>query len=163
MELRYLEPENLKVWFPTEAVRPACEIENELCTPQAQFRWCFPLTNRTGYLSICDGAGKEVGILRTLDGLDAASRAIVERELETVYFTPQISKIRALKQEASMWKWDVDTQRGPISFYLRGVRDSVHEVAPGRWQVYSVDGQRYEIRNFDELDAKTQHLFESLF
>ena len=101
--------------------------------------------------------------MENLEGMDSQSRQILGRELDSFYFTPALLRIRSLKLEASMWKWDVETQRGNVTFYLRGVRDSVHEVAPGRWQVYSVDGQRYEIKNIDELDTRSQNLFESLF
>jgi hypothetical protein len=115
------------------------------------------------YVSVFDSGGSEVGILRDLAALDDESRRNVEAELDSFYFTPSISRIKSLKAEASMWKWEVETQRGQVVFYLRGVRDSVHEVAPNRWQVFSVDGQRYEIRNVDELDQRSQNLFEGLF
>ena len=129
----------------------------------ARLRRLFPLTDPDSFIGIFDSEGKEVCVLENLEGMDAPSRQILERELDSFYFTPALLRIRSLKLEASMWKWDVETQRGDVTFYLRGVRDSVHEVAPGRWQVYSVDGQRYEIKNIDELDTRSQNLFESLF
>ncbi len=130
---------------------------------EVQLRRCFPLSAQMDFISIQNSDGKEVGILKSLSGMDKNSLDVLEKELDRRYFTPIVSKIYALAQEASMWHWDVETQRGRCKFYLRGVRDSIHEVAPKRWQILSMDGQRYEIRKFDELDAKSQQLFESLF
>jgi hypothetical protein len=143
--------------------RPHVEIDDQLCVLHARIRRCFPLTIADEYVSVCDGEGTEVGIIRQLQKLDERSRVIAANELDSFYFTPSIQSIKSLKQEASMWKWTVTTQRGDATFYLRGVRDSVHEVAPNRWQIYSVDGQRYEIRELNELDNRSQSLFESLF
>ncbi|MGI8923104.1 MAG: DUF1854 domain-containing protein [Fimbriimonadales bacterium] len=163
MELRYFPEDAVRVRKLAGSLYPRCEIESDRCVLQAKFRRCFPLTDPTVFVSICEESGREVGIIKDPEALDDESRLLVAKELDNFYFTPIVRSITALKQEASMWKWEVETQRGPVSFYLRGVRDSVHEVAPGRWQIYSVDGQRYEIQNYDSLDAKTQHLFESLF
>ena len=95
--------------------------------------------------------------------MEQNSRLLLEGELDKRYFTPVIEKIYGLRQDASMWIWDVATQRGRVNFYIRGVRDSVHEVAPRRWQILSMDGQRYEIRDFELLDTRSKSLFESLF
>jgi len=159
----YLDERRVRVIATAPGSRPHIQIEDDRCLIHAQLRRCFPLTMSSAYISVFDFSGTEVGILRSLDAMDAESRRNVEDELDAFYFTPSISKIRTLKAEASMWKWEVETQRGTAVFYLRGVRDSVHEVASNRWQVFSVDGQRYEIRNVDELDQRSQNLFESLF
>lgn len=161
--MTYLEPNSVRLWYPDAVSRPRCEIVGRFCLLQVRLCRCFPLTAQSSYISVQDSSGKEVGILRSAEGMDDASIDVLQKELDRRYFTPVISTIYSLQQEASMWKWDVQTQRGRCHFYLRGVRDSVHEVAPRRWQVLSMDGQRYEIRNFDELDAKSQQLFESLF
>ncbi|MEM4407763.1 MAG: DUF1854 domain-containing protein, partial [Candidatus Caldarchaeum sp.] len=84
------------------------------------------------YISIQDGTGTEIAIIESLESLDPQSRQIILEELDRKYFTPFIVRILSLKQEASMWKWEVQTQRGTTIFYIRGVRDSIHEVAPGR-------------------------------
>jgi hypothetical protein len=162
-EVRYLEAARVRLTRVVDCGPPRCEIEGDRCVLQARLRRAFPLSNPSDYVGIFDASGKEVGILREPDALDEASRTVLSQELDRTYFTPNILRIVSLKQEASMWRWEVETQRGNATFYLRGVRDSVHEVAPGRWQVYSVDGQRYEIRNYEKLDARTQNLFESLF
>jgi hypothetical protein len=162
-ESHYLNPADVIVHPVAGGGRPNVEVAGRFCLLGAKLRRCFPLTHADGYIGVLDAGGHEVGILADLGEVDEGSRKVIAEQLDAFYFTPSVTRIQALKQEASMWKWDVDTQRGPATFYLRGVRDSVHEVAPSRWQVYSVDGQRYEITNLDELDQRSQNLFESLF
>jgi hypothetical protein len=159
----FLRAEDVTVYPSSSAAQPHVEIADRLCLLSARLRCCFPLTDPRSHIVVLDSESREYGIISDLADLDVSSRAAVEHALDAFYFTPSIGRIRSLRQEASMWKWSVETQRGDAEFYLRGVRDSVHEVAPGRWQIYSVDGQRYEIRNLDELDSRSQNLFESLF
>lgn len=162
-EVGYLDPSNVTVHGVAAGARPHVEIAGCLCLLNARLRRCFPLTAPDRHISVFDAAGGEFGVISDLALLDGESHNAVVQELDAFYFTPAIARIRSLRLEASMWKWEVDTQRGVALFYLRGVRDSVHEVAPARWQIYSVDGQRYEIRNIHELDQRSQNLFESLF
>jgi hypothetical protein len=86
----------------------------------------------------------------------------VNGELDRRYFTPRILRIDFLKQDAGMWKFNVETQRGLAEFYVRNWRDSAHETGGGRWQISSVDGQRYEIQSVEALDARSQALLEQL-
>lgn len=122
----------------------------------------FPLSALWENISIRDGENKEYGILESVDGLDKESRSLVETELDRRYFTPQITKIHALKNDASMWWFDVDTTRGRSDFYVRNWRDNAYELTPNRWQITSVDGGRYEILNLDDLDERSQVLIEQL-
>lgn len=139
------------------------EIEGDRCILDAIIRRAFPLTKPTEFLSIQDAGGGEVGVLRSLDGLDNESRKLIEQELDRRYFTPEILQLRALKQEGGMWTFDVVTSRGATEFYVRNWRDSSHEVSPGRFVIQSVDGQRFEVPNFDALDTRSQTLIEQLF
>lgn len=122
----------------------------------------FPLSSPSEFISIRDKDHVELGVIENLAGLDPASRKIAEDELTRRYFTPAITKIKALKSDASMWWFDVDTTRGPSDFYVRNWRDNAHELTPGRWQITSVDGGRYEILNLDDLDDRSQILIEQL-
>lgn len=161
--VRYLEATKVEIFSIPNSVHLRVELAGDRCILAASVYRCFPLTSPDEFLSVQDSSGAEVGILRSLTGLSSQSRAILDSYMDRRYFTPQILKIHGLEQDASMWLWQVSTQRGAATFYIRGVRDSVHEVAPKRWQIHSIDGQRFEIRDFEELDAKSQDLFEGLF
>lgn len=164
MRLRYLEESTVSIRLALpDAVRATCEIRGEGRFENVEVLRCFPLTIPDGYVTLIGEDGSEIGIVRDPTLLDEGSQAAMESLLSRRYFTPEIERIERLSQEASLWRWRVMTNRGEVTFYLRSVRDSIHEVAPGRWQIFSVDGQRYEIRDLSALDARSRALFEGLF
>lgn len=158
-----IPPSSVSILLQGGAVYPRVTIEGDRSILHARLYRCFPLTNPGRFISVCDSEGAEYGIIEDASALDESSRCALEGYFDRRYFTPTIRRILSLQQEASMWNWRVETNRGLSEFYLRGVRDSIHEVSPRRWQILSVDGQRYEIRDFDELDSKSKDLFEGLF
>jgi hypothetical protein len=160
--VRYLEPSQLRAIRPSGAIHPRVEIVGEFVVLSALIKRVFPLSNPNVYLSIQDSAGQEIGVLRTVDGLDTATGTIFQEELDRRYFTPHVQQIDSLRPEAGMWRFNVQTQRGPAEFYVRNWRDNAHEISPGRWQIMSVDGARFEILKADDLDAKSQKLLDQL-
>jgi len=144
------------------AIHPRIEVVDEFCVLNAVVKRVFPLSNPELHIAILHGAGKEIGVLRTMENLDPATDAIIRDQLDRRYFTPHVDRVDALKSEAGMWRFDVQTQRGPTRFYVRNWRDSAHEITPGRWQITSVDGARFEILKLDDLDAKSLRLMDQL-
>jgi hypothetical protein len=139
------------------------EIVGEHTLLTAQIRRLFPASEPDRFFSIQDGFGKEVAILDSLEGADAETCERVEQEFDRRYFTPRIVAIDSLCQDGGMWLFEAVTQRGPVRFYVRNWRDSSHELKPGRWTILSVDGQRFEIPRWDELDERSRRLLEQLF
>ncbi len=162
-DIRYLDGHMVTLSIPEGASNLRVSIKDDRCVLNARIRRSFPLSHPDEFLSIQDGAGKEVGILLSLGDLEHESRKLAELELDRRYFTPKITQLKSLKQEGGMWTFEVNTSRGPTSFYVRNWRDSSYEISPGRFVIQSVDGQRFEVPNFDELDTKSQTLIEQLF
>lgn len=160
--VRYLNSNEIKATRPIGAIHPRIEIAGEFVVLSAVVKRIFPLSNPGQYISILESKGKEVGVLRSTEGLDSESSRIFAEELDRRYFTPQIQAIDSLRSEAGMWRFNVQTQRGSAEFYVRNWRDNAHEITPGRWQIMSVDGARFEILRLDELDAKSQRLLDQL-
>lgn len=122
----------------------------------------FPLSAPGEMISIRNAENHEYGLVEKLSDIQKSDQLLVEEELDRRYFTPEITKINSLKNDASMWKFDVETSRGHSDFYVRNWRDNAHELTPGRWQITTVDGGRYEIKNLDHLDERSQILIEQL-
>jgi hypothetical protein len=161
--LTYLSATQVTVIPVPGSVHPHVEIEGDRCVLAAQFKRVFPLSHPNKFISIQDPTDHEIGVLESLEGMPDSQRDIILQELDRRYFTPWVQRIDELRQDAGMWKFVVQTQRGPAEFYVRNWRDSAHEASPGRWQIHSVDGLRFEIRQVDELDARSQNLLEQLF
>lgn len=160
--LRYLSPNEVHLSMPPSAVHPRMELDTET-HDDVKLVAVFPLTRREEYISVIDSEGKEIGILPSLEDMDAASKEIVREQLNRRYFSPEIETIHSLKLEAGMWLFDVTTQRGRMEFYVRGWRDSAHEVTRGHWQISSVDGQRFDILDYEELDERSKTLLDKVF
>ena len=149
--------------LPPGAAQPRVVIDELLCILNARVRRIFPLSQEELYFSIQDGLGHEVGILRSLDGLDTETLEIFRSELDRRYFSPVIQRIESLVLDVGMWRFDVRTQRGSSQFYVRNWRDSAHEISRNRWQIQSVDGVRYDIPDLEKLDARSQDLIDQVF
>ena len=161
--IQYLEAAKVRFFRPSGGAHLRVELQDNLCILEARVRRSFPFSASQQYLSIQDAGGNEIGILRDPAELDKESRQLVEDELDRRYFTPKILGIENLRNDGGMWTFNVRTQRGTSEFYVRNWRDSSHEIAPGRYQIYSVDGQRFEIPDYDALDSKSKSLMDQLF
>lgn len=160
--LRYLQPDKVRAWKPSGGVHLRFEIVDDRTILAARIKRVFPLSEPERYLSVQDGAGKEVGILTELDGVEATSAQEIREHLDRRYYTPRIERILTLRQEAGMWRFVVETHRGPNEFFVRNWRDSANEISPRRWHIYSVDGGRFEIVDLEALDAQSRRLLDQL-
>ncbi len=160
--VRYLEPSQIRAFRHEGSVHPRIEVVDEFVVLSAVVKRVFPQSHPRKYISILESKGKEIGILKTLDGVDEHSRGVIDEELDRRYFTPRILRIDSLKSEAGMWRFNVATQRGDTEFFVRNWRDNAHETSPGRWQIFSVDGARFEILAIDELNERSQRLLDQL-
>ena len=107
-----------------------------------------------------DEEGTEVGVLGDISGLDAASRRIVNEELERSYFLPRITDVLAVDEDLGVVTWKVITDRGPRTFQVRRVRQNTRRI--GRWRVIirDVDGNRYEMKDWTALPPRAQRCIE---
>jgi len=162
MGIRYLDPADVRASQPEGGAHLRIELRDDRTVLSARLKRAFPLTDPNSYVSIQDGKGDEVGVLLSVDGLNKETRRLFDEQLDRRYFTPAIHKIDILRQEAGMWKFVVQTQRGPTEFFVRNWRDSAHEIAPNRWQINSVDGGRFEIPDLEAIDAGSRRLMDQL-
>ena len=160
-ELNYVTGDQVRLIRRPDSLFLDCQVGEELHLNIHLIR-AFPLSKPHEMISIRDAENKEFGIIESIEELEPDSKVLAEIELDRRYFTPAIMKINSLKNEASMWRFDVETTRGHSDFFVRNWRDNAHELTSGRWQITSVDGGRYEILNLDDLDDKSQILIEQL-
>jgi hypothetical protein len=119
---------------------------------------CFPWTLPEAYISVRDAEGREVCMLETLDELDADSRAIAEEELRERVFNPRIERVLDCRHEFGISSITAETDRGVVVFQIRS-RDDVRFLSPTRALFRDVDGNTYELRDYEQLDrASRRHL-----
>lgn len=123
----------------------------------------FPLTEPDEYIGLLDSiTGREIGILRSMRDLEGPTRQMVQTALDKGYFVPKITRILEAKKEYGTVYWDVETDRGPRQFVMRGIRDSIHEIESGRYLVVDIDGNRFEVPQLEELNSRSQALWDRI-
>jgi len=156
-----LDPKHIRL-FRTGG--PASALRLTLSDPQigaprsylrVQVARAFPLSDPDHYIGLRDKDDKDIGLLETLDGLDADSRARVDEELYRRYFLPKIVRVNDVKEEFGMTTWDVETDKGHRNFVIRNLRDAVQELSATRVLVTDSDGNRYEFPDVRKLDDKS--------
>ena len=160
-EVRVLEPGAVRLWRTPEGVARAT-LEDELCCLHLKVMCAFPLSKPHEYVSLRDGANRELGLIEDLKSLDRDSRRIVEEEIERRYFLPEITAIYRLEGHFGTYDWEVDTDRGHRSFVVRGRSEHIVQLPPCRVAITDVLGNRYQISDYAALDRKSQALLYKL-
>ena len=131
------------------------EIQDEACYLRIVVRRLMPLSNPDGYISLAADEDTEIGILVNPSELASESLKILQEELDKRYFTPTIQKIYRVKEQFGIHEWEVETERGRITFSVRGLNQNIKQVPPARLFVTDVRGNRYDIPDYRELDAQS--------
>ena len=121
---------------------------------------CFPWSVPQAYVSIRNKEGKEVLLLKTLDELDEASRAIVREELHDKIFNPKITRIVDHATEFGVTSVTAETDRGPVIFQIRS-RDDIRILSAARLLFRDADGNTYEVSDVTSLDAASQKFLQN--
>jgi hypothetical protein len=103
----------------------------------------FPFSKPNEYVGFQDGAGADIGILPSLEGIDAESRAIIDQEMDRRYFTPTVRKVNLVTEMQGTVTWEVETDRGPRRFVVRNIRDNAYSIGQGRIMLTDSEGNRY--------------------
>ena len=121
----------------------------------------FPISAVDDFIILKGTDGKELGAIRRVAELDPSSRQVLEAELERIYFTPRITRIRSIEVNFRIPKWDVETDRGPRVFEISSSRNDIRALGGGRVLIRDADGNRYEIADYRRLDPFSSGLVEA--
>ena len=151
---RYLDASQL-TFTRSEVGTTRLEIRKEVCHLRIVVRRLMPLSNPDSYISLAADEDTEIGILVNPSELAPESLKILQEELDKRYFTPTIQKIYRVKEHFGIHEWEVETERGRVTFSVRGLNQNIKQVPPARLFVTDVQGNRYDIPDYRELDAQS--------
>ena len=119
----------------------------------------FPIAAPGEGLSLLNAEGHELAWVERLDDLPADQRTLVDELLAEREFVPQIQRLRAVSSFSTPSTWEVDTDRGPTRFVLKGEED-IRRI--GRTQLLIADSQglQFVVRDFLALDRHSKRLLE---
>lgn len=119
----------------------------------------FPIAAPESGIALVDADGHELAWIDSLSELPAATRALLEEELQNREFLPEIQRLRHVSTFAVPSTWDVDTDRGPASFVLKGEED-IRRIAQDTLLIADSHGVQFLIRDIKTLDKPSRKLLD---
>lgn len=119
----------------------------------------FPIGAPDEGLSLMSADSHELAWIDRLDALDAPRRELVEAELASREFVPEIRAIRAVSSFATPSTWTIDTDRGPTTLVLRGEED-IRRLGRTSLLIAARDGIQFLIRDIGALDRASRRLLD---
>jgi hypothetical protein len=155
-QLIFLNPKKLRFFKHGATLR--LTIEDDRSFPKVGVLRAFPLSNRNQFFSVRDNAENEIGLIVNPTDLSAENQNLIEEDLQRRYFIPSVKRIVSAKERFGTVDWTVETDRGLCHFTTQNLRENVQRPAPGRIILNDVDGNRFDIRNLDELSRESQEI-----
>ncbi|HNM81734.1 MAG TPA: DUF1854 domain-containing protein [Rhodocyclaceae bacterium] len=119
----------------------------------------FPIAEPDRGISLVDGDGHERAWIDRLAELPVAQRALVEEELGSREFVPEIRALRDVSSFATPSTWQVDTDRGPCALVLKGEED-IRRLSQTMLMIADSNGIQYLIRDLGLLDRHSRRLLD---
>ena len=119
----------------------------------------FPIAAPGEGVSVVDANGHELAWVPRLADLDAPRRALLAEALEQREFMPRLLRVASVSSFATPSTWQVDTDRGPTSFVLKGEED-IRRLGPGLLIVNDAHGVQYLIRDLAGMDKHSRKLLD---
>jgi hypothetical protein len=158
-ELKFVESQRiefrLNLFEELEVYMP----DGTLHTPVTPVR-SFPVTDENRYISILrdDQKREEVCLIEDIEQLTDKNRGTLEQALAKVYFRPVITRLLSVnRQSGGISIWKVETDKGAITLDLKR-RVSITDYGNGHLLITAIDGNRYEIPDYHEMDEKSLRL-----
>ena len=154
-KLNYLDPKKVKFFRHGDVLRGTIEGDRS-CLRVVPMR-AFPISMRDKYISIRDMKGDELGIIKEPKELDKESYKLLEEEIHKRYFVPVILKVKSIRDKLGIVEWEVVTDRGYRKFITRSIHNSIEETDKG-FIIKDIENNKYELRDYSELDPKSAEL-----
>ena len=158
-EVQFLDPKLVKISRNQFAELEAELPDGSVHAPVEPVR-TFPLTQPDQYISLLDAHKNELGLIEDINQLQKADQTLLTEELQKCYFMPRITKIHSLEGQFGVTQWEAETDSGSVFFDLRS-RNDITSLDGGRILIRDIDGNRYEIANYHQLDPKSIALLET--
>jgi hypothetical protein len=161
--IRWLGPEEVSASWEPEASRLCLKLAEGGEFPDAQVVQAFPVSAPGEMIELSDRKGETVGVLWSLQGLDAESRDALRAALEARYLVPQITRLFELVETAPfVLRWRVLTDRGERSFHTESSREAIRFQTPDDLRITDLAGDQYDLRAMRDLDPVSRSLLSTV-
>lgn len=119
----------------------------------------FPIAAPDEGLSLINFEGHEVGWVDAVAQLPANIRQLVEDELSSREFVPEIQHIATVSSFACPSTWQVETNRGAAQLILKGEED-IRRLTRTRLLIADANGIQFLVRDLEQLDRNSRKLLD---
>ena len=119
----------------------------------------FPIAVPTEGIALVGTDGHELAWIDRLADLPETTRQLVEDELASREFVPEIRRLRQVSTFAIPSTWDVETDRGEARFILKGEED-IRRLGAATLLIGDSHGVQYLIRDLANLDKTSRRLLD---
>jgi hypothetical protein len=119
----------------------------------------FPIGAPDEGIALVNVEGHEVGWIERLTDLPAEISRLLDEELASREFVPEIENIVSVSSFACPSTWQVHTNRGPASLILKG-EDDIRRLTQTRLLIADSNGIQFLIRDQTQLDRQSKKLLD---
>ena len=119
----------------------------------------FPIAAPDEGISLINYEGHEVGWAEHINQLPDTVRSLIEEELASREFVPEIEKIIEVSSFACPSTWQLQTNRGAAQLILKGEED-IRRLSPTRLLIADAHGIQFLVRDLSQLDKSSRKLLD---
>ncbi len=120
----------------------------------------LPYSEPFGYICVFDMEDNELGIIKSIDELDAESAQLAKNALENRYYCPEVTQIVSIKEKLGYFYFDVRIGAHKKVFAVKDVSRNIKQLDENRIIIFDVDGNRYYISNIWDIDKSSRRKIE---
>ncbi len=119
----------------------------------------FPIAAPDEGLSLVNFEGHEVAWIDSLADLPPAIAQLIEADLASREFVPEIERIESVSSFACPSTWQLQTNRGQAELILKGEED-IRRLSQTRLLIADAHGIQFLIRDLTKLDRQSRKLLD---
>ena len=119
----------------------------------------FPITAPKEGVALVTPDGHELAWINQLSDLPEDIRILVEDELASREFIPEIHRILHVSSFATPCTWEVETDRGSTAFVLKG-EDDIRRLTHTTLLIADSNGIHFLVRDINTLDKASRKLLD---
>ncbi|HUH39588.1 MAG TPA: DUF1854 domain-containing protein [Castellaniella sp.] len=119
----------------------------------------FPIGAPDECIALVDPQGREAAWIEHLSALPDDLRVLINDELASREFVPQIQRIRRVSTYATPSVWQIDTDRGPAQLTLKAEED-IRRLSSDTLLIADSHGVQFLVRDITSLDKTSRRLLD---
>ncbi|TAK92016.1 MAG: DUF1854 domain-containing protein [Burkholderiaceae bacterium] len=119
----------------------------------------FPIQAPTDGIALLSEDGHEIAWVERLSDLPAEQRTLIEEELRSREFMPEIQRIHTVSSYATPCTWNIATDRGETHFILRGEED-IRRIGAHTLLIVDNHGIHFLVRDLMALDKHSRKILD---